>query len=53
MDKIKVLITDDHKVVRTGIKILFKGDKDIDVVGEAQNGKEAIEMLEKCSPDVE
>ena len=49
---IRVLIVDDHPVVRKGICFLLTGEKDIEVVGEAANGMEAIQQVEKHHPDV-
>jgi len=51
-DSIRVLIVDDHPVVRKGIGALLAGEKDIDVVGEACNGLEAIRQVEKLRPDI-
>ncbi|MBM3133356.1 MAG: response regulator transcription factor [Chloroflexi bacterium] len=52
MDKIRVLIADDHSIVRSGIRALLELQEDIEVIGEAANGREAIEMIAKLSPDV-
>ncbi len=49
---IKVLIVDDHPLVRHGINTLLQVYDDIEVVGEAENGREALEMCEKCKPDI-
>jgi two-component system, NarL family, response regulator LiaR len=49
---IKVLIVDDHPLVRKGINILLGVYDDIEVVGEAENGREAIEICEKYNPDI-
>lgn len=49
---IKVLIVDDHPLVRQGIKTLLDIYDDIKVIGEAENGKEALEMCEKYKPDI-
>lgn len=49
---IKVLIADDHHVVRRGLLFFLKTQKDIEVVGEAKNGREAVSLVEKLSPDV-
>lgn len=51
-NKIKVLIVDDHPLVRYGIKTLFETYDDVTLIGEAENGREAIEMCEKCNPDI-
>ncbi len=49
---IRVLIVDDHKLVREGFQLLLSRAKDIQVVGEARDGKEAVELAERLSPDV-
>jgi DNA-binding NarL/FixJ family response regulator len=49
---IRVLIADDHHVVRRGLLFFLKTQKDIEVIGEAKNGKEAIELTEKLQPDI-
>lgn len=50
--KIQVLITDDQAIVRKGIQALLATEPNIEVVGEAENGKEAIRQVEKLKPDV-
>jgi DNA-binding NarL/FixJ family response regulator len=50
--KIKVLLADDHTVMRQGIRALLEKQKDIEVVAEASNGREAIEMTKTGCPDV-
>lgn len=49
---VKVLIADDHHVVRRGLMFFLKTQKDIEVVGEAVNGKEAVEMAGRLEPDI-
>jgi two-component system, NarL family, response regulator LiaR len=49
---IRVLITDDHAVVRQGLRMFLSLDPDIQVVGEASNGQEALEMARELEPDV-
>lgn len=49
---IRVLIADDHHVVRRGLMFFLKTQKDMDIVGEAVNGREAVELVEKLKPDV-
>lgn len=49
---IKVVIADDHHLVRQGIRALLENEKDINVVGEAQDGREALELAERLNPDV-
>jgi len=52
MQKIKVLVVDDHTIVRDGISALLSLAGDIVVVGEATNGSEAVKMVEQLAPDV-
>ncbi len=52
MPKTRVLLVDDHVVVRQGLKALFADETDIEVIGEASNGREALEFLENWEPDV-
>ena len=52
MSKIKVLIADDHPVVREGIATMLAEEPDIAVVGEASNGHEAVEKALTAKPDV-
>jgi DNA-binding NarL/FixJ family response regulator len=52
MTFIKVLIVDDHPVIRAGIKNMLKDTPDIRVIGEAENGSEALRLIEELVPDV-
>ena len=52
VDKIKVLLADDHTVVREGLRVLLEAESDIVVVGEAANGREAVQLTKKLQPDV-
>jgi DNA-binding NarL/FixJ family response regulator len=52
MKKIKILIVDDHPMVRFGIRQLLEQEKDIDILGEASNGKEALAFVKSNKPDV-
>lgn len=52
MNKIKVLIVDDHLLVRSGIKSLLEDVADIIVIGEAENGREAVKQTTELNPDV-
>jgi two-component system response regulator NreC len=50
--KIRVLIADDHTIVRSGVRLLLEGESDMEVVGEALSGDAAVEMAETLQPDV-
>lgn len=52
MQKIRVLVVDDHTIVRDGICALLALAGDIEIVGEAANGREALEMIRGLAPDV-
>jgi len=52
MSKIRVCIVDDHALVREGISALLKFFEDVEVVGEASDGIEAIELAHKIKPDI-
>lgn len=52
MSRIKVLLAEDHTIVRKGIRSLLDSEPDIEVVGEAEDGREAVEKAERLSPDV-
>lgn len=52
MDKIKVLLVDDHQIVRDGIKSILTDEQDITLVGSVSNAKEALEFIETNLPDV-
>ena len=50
--KIKVLIVDDHKIFRDGLKLLFNNFSSVKVIGEAADGEEFLELVEKQYPDI-
>jgi len=52
MEKIKILMADDHPVVRAGIRGMLETQPDLQVVAEAENGREAFEQVSKLKPDV-
>jgi two-component system NarL family response regulator len=52
MERIKVLIADDHRVVREGLMAILKTKEHIEVVGEAQDGQDAIQKVRTLEPDV-
>ncbi|PLS17033.1 DNA-binding response regulator [Bacillus sp. M6-12] len=49
---IRILIADDHHIVRRGLVFFLNTQEDFEVIGEAQNGREALEMAEKLGPDI-
>jgi len=50
--KIRILLADDHAVVRQGFKMILAAQADMEIVGEAGNGREAVELAEGLQPDV-
>ncbi len=49
---IKILLADDHALVRQGLRFILEAQDDMEIVGQAGNGNEAVEMAEKLKPDV-
>src|SRR5215213_2307753 len=49
---IRILIVDDHAVVRQGLRMFLGLDSDLEIIGEAVNGKQAVEMAKQLAPDV-
>lgn len=52
MQKHKILIADDHAMVRDGVKNLVQQNKDLIVIGEARSGNETLELFDKLQPDL-
>jgi DNA-binding NarL/FixJ family response regulator len=52
MSKIRIVLADDHSVVRQGFRRILEAQADMEIVGEASNGREALETATKLSPDV-
>ena len=50
--EIRVFIIDDHALVRTGLNLILSGENDIEVVGDAESGEEALPLIRKLKPDV-
>lgn len=50
--RIRILIADDHTIVREGVRLLLEVQPDIEIVGEASNGQEAITLAQQLSPDL-
>ena len=51
-DQIRIVLADDHAVVRAGLRAVLGTAKDLVVVGEASNGREAVDLVERLNPDV-
>ena len=52
MKRIRILLADDHAVVRQGFKMILSAQPDMEIVGEAGNGREAVTLAEQFKPDV-
>lgn len=52
MEKIKLILVDDHQLVRTGIANLLSGEPAFEIIGEASESKELFELLKKSQPDI-
>jgi two-component system, NarL family, response regulator NreC len=52
MKRIRILLADDHAVVRHGFKMILGAQPDMEIVGEAGNGREAVELTEQLKPDI-
>ena len=52
MAKIHLLLVDDHEVIRTGLRMLLENQPDMEIIGEASTGRQAIELAKTLSPDV-
>lgn len=50
--KIKIMLADDHKLVRQGMRALLEAQPEIEVIGEAGDGQEALSLIETLSPDI-
>ena len=52
MKKIRIVLADDHSVVRQGFRRILEAQSDMEIVGEASNGREALEQAALLTPDV-
>ncbi|MNK74492.1 Oxygen regulatory protein NreC [compost metagenome] len=52
LSKIRILLSDDHAILRSGLKMLLSAEPDMEVVGEATDGEEAIALAEQLHPDL-
>jgi len=51
-DKVRILLADDHAILRSGLKALLSLEPDLEVIGEASNGREAVKLAQQLTPDV-
>lgn len=52
MDTIRIILIDDHSIVREGLRMIIENDSEIEVVGEAENMKDALHLISREKPDV-
>jgi len=52
MNKLRIILAEDHETIRDGLKLLVNSRSDMEVVGEADNGRTALQLSEEFSPDV-
>jgi two-component system response regulator NreC len=52
MSKIRLLLVDDHEIVRAGLRMLFQAEKDMEIAGEVGSGEEALQAVRELKPDV-
>jgi DNA-binding NarL/FixJ family response regulator len=52
MEKIRIIITDDHQLFRNGLKMLLEASPEFEIVGEASNGEEFLRILRNCTADI-
>jgi len=51
-DRLRILLADDHTIVRQGLKLILSAHADMEVVGEAANGRDAVDLADKLRPDI-
>jgi two-component system response regulator NreC len=52
MTPIKLMLVDDHEIVRAGLRMMLEVEPDLEIVAEAESGEEALERVDECMPDV-
>ncbi|HAM71192.1 MAG TPA: DNA-binding response regulator, partial [Verrucomicrobiales bacterium] len=52
MSPLRILLVDDHTLIRDGLRLLIQGQPDMRIVGEANNGREALQLARERLPDV-
>lgn len=50
--KIRIMLVDDQPIIRQGLTYIFNSQSDMEVVGEADNGKDAVKIALRCIPDI-
>lgn len=49
---IRIVVADDHQIIRQGLRMLFENEEDMNLVGEAENGEQAVSLAKELAPDV-
>ena len=52
MTPIKIMLVDDHEIVRTGLRMMLEAEPDLEIVAEAESGEEALEKASTSRPDI-
>ncbi|MBP8959993.1 MAG: response regulator transcription factor [Bacteroidales bacterium] len=52
MNKIKIIIVDDHQLFRNGLRLLLEASPELEIIGEASNGREFLSIISKTDPDI-
>jgi two-component system response regulator NreC len=52
MAPIRLMLVDDHEIVRTGLRMMLEADPELEIVDEAESGEEALERVAACMPDI-
>ena len=52
MNKLRIILAEDHETIRDGLKLLLNSRSDMEVIGEADNGRKALQLADETSPDV-
>ena len=52
MNKLRIILAEDHETIRDGLKLLVNSRSDMEVIGEADNGRKALQLADETSPDV-
>jgi len=50
--KIRIIIADDHPIFRGGLRQIISADESIEIIGEADNGEKALEIIQELKPDI-